>query len=214
MAAKNLTVNQNIELEINEGPYQGRYMSKISNITEEEITVMAVYDGELLPLRKNLPINVYFYGEHAVYRFKSSIKARVRNPIPMLVLIYPEKAERIQRRQYFRLKINEKVYYRFADNEQQANDYKETRIIDISGGGIKLVLNTELKMGDKLQFFIDIKPLQDILFTGKVVRITKLADRNTKAAGIKFINIKRNIQDKIISWIFEYQSKLRRRGML
>ena len=212
MAIKNLTVNQNIELEINEGPYQGRYISKISNITEEEITIMAIYDGELLPLRKNLPLNVYFYGEHAVYRFKSSIKERIRNPIPLLVLVHPEEVERIQRRQYFRLKVNKKIHYRLAANEQ--SDYKETRILDISGGGIKMVINTELEMGDKLQFFIDIAPLKEILFTGKIVRITKLADRNTKAAGIKFINVKRSIQDKIISWIFEYQSELRRRGML
>ena len=215
MPVDKLEINQNIELEINEGPYRGTYMSKISDISEDKIIVMAIYDGELIPLRKNLPINVYFNGEHAVYKFESRVEKRIKDPIPLMELKIPEEIKRIQRRQYFRLKVNKDAYYRLQeDKEKNKDDYIKTQIIDISGGGVKLVLESKLKKGDIIEIKLYINSLKESPITGKVVRITTLKDDYTKAAGIKFINIRYSIQDKIVGWIFDYQSELRRRGML
>ena len=217
MSEDYLDINQNIELEINQGPYQGRYMSKISDISEAEMTVMAIYDEELIPLRKNLPVDVYFNGEHAVYKFKSKVKKRYKDPIPLIVLSIPQEIKRIQRRQYFRLKVNKNIYYKLAKNDedkQKKEDYKKTQIVDISGGGVKMVLNNDLKKGDIIQILLKIDCLKQTPITGKVVRFITSEDGYTKFAGIKFIDIKRSIQDKIIGWIFDYQRDLRRRGLL
>src|SRR6056297_605726 len=200
-----LKINKNIELEINKGPYQGRYLSKISDISEAEMTVMAIYDGGLVPLRKNLPVNVYFYGEKAVYKFESRVKKRYKDPIPLIVLNIPEEIKRIQRRQYFRLKVNKDISYKLVqddEHKQQEEDYKKTQIVDISGGGVKMVLNDDLKKGDIIQILLKIDSLKEKAITGKVVRFITSEDGYTKFAGIKFINIKRSIQDKIVGWIF------------
>ena len=98
---KNLDVNQNIELLVPEGPYQGSYNSKVSDITEDEIMIMSVYKREeRIPLRKGLEVAVLYEGDSAFYSLKTEIIDRVRDPIPLLILKKTDEVNRIQRRSY------------------------------------------------------------------------------------------------------------------
>lgn len=215
MELDNLKVNQKVELEINQGPYRGTYPSKIEDITENKIKVMPPYvKGELLPLRKGLELKVYFTGDDAAFGFSSQVIERLKEPIPLLVILAPEEIVRIQRRDFFRLEVRKNVwYYRINKEGEPIEDLKKTVSSNLSGGGIRIVLDgQELNYGTMIQLFIDLPEIKDIPITGRVVQQYDLPDG--KAAGIEFVNISSRTRDQIIGWLFEYQRKLRRKGLL
>ena len=110
---KNLSINQNIELVISEGPYQGSYNSKVSDLLEEKIKVMAIYKREeLIPLRKGVEVQLLYEGDSAFYSLTTEILGREKYPIPTLILKRTNEVNRIQRRRYFRLQVNKKIKYK------------------------------------------------------------------------------------------------------
>jgi len=214
---QNLKINQKIEIEIPDGPYQGSYNSKVSDITEEEIKVMAIYERErLVPVSKGQEVNLLYEGDSAFYSLTTKILERMKDPIPSLVLKNTDQIERIQRRSYFRLKVNKDInYYVIKEHKDEKGqpDFKKTTAIDLSGGGLKMVLNEDLKINDRLLFDLQIDEL-DKLIEGKIVRIKYNTDGYSKTAGVEFVDMGRKDTDKIISYLFNYQRKLRRRGMI
>ncbi len=214
---QNLGINQKIEIEIPEGPYQGSYNSKVSDITEEVITVMAIYEREnVIPVSKGSEVNILYEGDSAFYSLTTKIIERVKNPIPSLILKNTDQIERIQRRSYFRVKVNKDIkYYVIKEHKDEEGqpEFKKTTAIDLSGGGLLMVLNDDLKINDRLLFNLQIDEL-DKLIEGEIVRIKYNTDGYSKTAGVEFVDMERKDIDKIISYLFNYQRKLRRRGMI
>lgn len=212
-----LYINQNIELIIDEGPYQGNYKSKVSDITPEGIKVMAIYKKEeIIPLRKGSKVEVLFEGDNAYYSLKTEVIKRIKNRVPLLVLKNNNKINRIQRRNFFRLKLTKQIeYILLEDNKDkiQKKDYQTTTAINLSGGGLLMVLKENMKINDRVLIDLNIDDI-DKMLKGKVVRIRYNKDGYSKTAGIKFIDLDRKDRDKIISYLFNYQRKLRRRGMI
>ncbi len=211
----NLNVNQQIELKIKRGPYHGTYPSKIEDITENQIKVMPPYvKGELLPLRQGLKLKVYFTGNNATFGFHSRVISRIKDPIPLLIILPPKEIVRIQRRDYFRLNVRESVKYRRINKDEESlEDLKETVTSDLSGGGVRIILEEEeLNPGTLVEVFIDLPEIEDVPIIGKVVQLYDLPEG--EAAGINFIDLHSRTRDQIIGWLFEYQRKLRRKGLL
>ncbi|MTI58802.1 MAG: hypothetical protein FH762_02230 [Firmicutes bacterium] len=215
-----LEVNQNFELVVRDSSFQGNYLSKIADISGGRIKVTAPFvHGEVVPLRINMGVEMYFTAEMAAYAYKTKIVDREMGEIPLLVLTYPDLKQRIQRREFFRLEVKEKVYYRLLDRELQAiTELKETTTIDISGGGVKMVFdnvkdsNNDIHKGRLMELFLQIPELGDTAIISKVVNVFDLPEGI--AVGIKFVEIDNYVREKIISWLFDYQRELRQRGML
>ena len=214
---QNLKINQKIEIEIPKGPYQGSYNSKVSDITKDKITVMAIYEREnVIPVNKGLEVNLLYEGDSAFYSLTTKIIDRVGSPLPSLILKNTDQIERIQRRSYFRLKVNKDIkYYVIKEHKKEEGqpDFKKTTAIDLSGGGLKMVLNEDLKINDRLLFDLQIDEFEKLI-EGKIVRIKYNTDGYSKTAGVEFVDMERKDTDKIMSYLFNYQRKLRRRGMI
>ncbi len=214
MSLDNLKINQNIEIEVINGYYQGKYLSKVSEINEKEIKIMAIYDEEDIPLIKDKPVKIFYEGAHAFYSFESRIKKIIEEPVTLLVLEIPDKVKRIQRRKFFRLKILEDVYYRLYKKCGYGHEFIKSKMLDISGGGIKILVNKDFMKGDKLEIMLTIEPLKGKTINAEIVRIDNIEKNTEKIAGLKFLDIDQEIQDEIISWMFNYQRKLGKKGML
>lgn len=214
---KLLSVNQNIELVVKEGQFEGSYNSKVADILDDEILIMAIYRREeLIPLRKGIKVDVLYEGDTAFYSLSTKITGRQKEPLAMLRIELTDNIERIQRRSFFRVQINKRIQYislkEQLDKETQP-EFKETTAIDLSGGGLLMVLKDGLKVNDRLLFNLNIEDL-DKLVEGKIVRIKYNKDGYSKTAGIEFVDLNRKDRDTIISYLFNYQRKLRRRGMI
>lgn len=209
-----IEVNQKFELIVEEGPYKGNYLSQVADITDDVIKVtVPLVHGEIIPLRLNQDVLMYFTGVQAAYSYKTKIIGREEGVVPLLHLAIPEEKYRIQRREFFRLEVREKVIYRILDDSlEPVSEFKETHTIDISGGGVKMFINEPVQKGMFLELFLQIPGLENVAIISQIVNIFDV--EAGLPVGIKFIEIDEYIQEEIISWLFDYQRKLRQRGLL
>ncbi|MFW6278809.1 MAG: flagellar brake protein [Bacillota bacterium] len=215
-AGLELEINQKVELEIKTGPYRGKYQSKIADIGNDTLKIMTpTHKGEILPIRKNLFLEVFYTDDDAAYRFFTRVLGRVKEPIPLLIAEIPSEVDRIQRRNYFRLEITKDVEYCRIDEEgEPLEEYKETKILDISGGGIKMNIEGDnLGIGTQLKIKLEIDALENNPVKGEVVQTYDLPE-GIKAAGIKFLDLEDSFRDEIVGWIFEKQREMRKKGLL
>src|SRR5690554_7531517 len=87
MGNDSLKINQKIDIVIEDGYYAGTYLSKISEIKDDSLRVIPPYlRGEIVPLRINQEIKVYFTGNNASYMFISRVLKREMEPVPLYTL--------------------------------------------------------------------------------------------------------------------------------
>ena len=215
MASGKLQVNKNIEIEVKDSAYAGVYQSKISQINEDTIEVLTpIENSEIVPLRKGTVLKVFYTGQRAAYKFKSQIIDRFKEPIPTLIIKYPQEVNRIQRRDYFRLEYQLDLKYCLVDEEgSNISDFHETVTCDISGGGIRMVLNEELEVNTIIKLFITgIPQIEQDSIIGEIVNIYDSI--SGKAAGVEFVDITAKTQDEIVGWLFDKQREMRKKGLI
>ncbi|MFW6030231.1 MAG: flagellar brake protein [Halanaerobiales bacterium] len=212
-----LKINDKIDIQVDSGPYQGKYLSKVAEIDSNIIKVTSPFvKGEVVPIRIGQVLKLYFTGDTAAFNFPAKVLDRQLDPIALLILEQIEEVKRIQRREYFRLEAKKEVNYRIIEDplnidEDDAN-LKKSETLDISGGGIKLLVDDDFPREGFIELLIDIPGIEKTPIYGKVVNNYNLAD--ARAVGVRFIDIGHAVQEKIISWLFEYQRQLRKRGLL
>ncbi len=222
MGLENLSVNQDIDLEVKKGPYKGSYESRVADIKDEVIEILTPYrEGNLVPLRQGLEVVIFFAGETAAFKFITTVENRRSEPVPVLCLGKPEEDDlvKIQRRNHFRLEARKKVWYRALDDDWEPveEEFSETHTLDISGGGVKMLVprDYEVVEGDFLELKLDIEEIEEVPIISEVVnKYNRPNIPDKKPLGIQFVDIDRNTRDLLMGWMFEYQRKLRRKGLL
>lgn len=216
---KKLKINQSIDIEVKKGLYKGTFPSKIDEVNEENVKILAPYrNGEIVPLREGTEVNIFFTGNDAAYKFNSEIIERIKEQVKLLVITPPEDIVRIQRRDYFRLDVKKDAKYRKLDDYELGDkidcnkDFIESQTIDLSGGGVRLVNESDLEEGDFIELMIDLSGIKEVTILGEVKQEYSLP--NGEAVGVEFKDISRQARDEIIGWLFDYQRELRKKGML
>ncbi|MFW5981245.1 MAG: flagellar brake protein [bacterium] len=213
-----LKVNEKVDIIVKTGPYQGKYLSKIAEMDSDKIKVTSPFiKGEVVPLRLEQIVNLYFTSDIAAYTFPARIIERQSEPLALITIEKIGELKRIQRREFFRLDAKKKVKYRLIEDpldpeEDEPIELKETETIDISGGGIKMNVDNDFPREGFVELYLDLPEIDSIPIFGKIVNEYSLADG--RAVGIKFLDIARAVQEKIISWLFDYQRQLRKKGLL
>ncbi len=220
MEINDLSVNQDVEIEVKQGPYKGSYSTRIADIHEDTIDILTPYkDGALVPLRQGLEVSIFFAGESAAFKFSAEIIGRAQEPVPIIRVRKPENDEmvKIQRRQHFRLEVRKKVWYRLVNEDWEPVDeeeFKETHTMDISAGGLKILIPLYVELNEG-EIKVDIEDIEGVPIISEVANYYSMPDLPDKnAVGIKFLDINRRTRDALMGWLFEYQRKLRRKGLL
>ncbi len=142
-----------------------------------------------------------------------------RNKVPVMVIRQETELFRVQRRSYYRLQYSCEVKYRpfklpaLGSNEEQ---FRTTNTIDVSGGGMCLLTSEKLEKNIFLECVIILEKDVEIKAVGKIVD-TK--EENTGGLtrwknGIQFERISENSRERIISFVFREQQRLRRKGLV
>ena len=72
-----IEVNQKFELIVVDGPYKGNYLSQVADLPGDMIKVtVPLVHGEIIPLRVDLDVLMYFTGDQAAYSYKTKIIGR------------------------------------------------------------------------------------------------------------------------------------------
>ncbi len=145
---KILKILNTVEVEVlSEKEYEGSYLCKIEDIENGNLHIsLPIEKGHFIPLRAGALIRINITQNDGVYSFSEHILKRVMSPYSHFVIKYPQKIQRIQRRNYVRLMLNLPIEFKIDDNE---NKYKGVSI-DLSGGGVFLVTQKQLEIGQQL----------------------------------------------------------------
>lgn len=100
---------------------------------------------------------------------------------------------------------------RIDDCEEEQNQLPDCETIDISGNGVKLLLNNDIKIGEVLFISLDLfgYPTPRFEVYGKVVRRTSVPAITGEMyyAGIEFINLEDSKREQLINFTFHQQRK-------
>ncbi len=238
-----LGINDNVYLEILEGPLKGRaFITRVEDITKENVVLGAPYDAEkkfYVYLRGGTKVRVSFPKRDAVYQFNSIVRDSSTGRLPLLFLSRPKELLRFQRREFVRLDDVIPVTYKVAIPEDMDVKYKlinpkELKNIDfekdeeeflngftknISGNGMLLIIKKDMaKIGNLLEISFQLpgRP-KEFHVIGEIVRIAnevKVDYPDEIGVGVKFVKINERDRTEIVKYIFDKQREMIKKGLV
>lgn len=218
MAKEKPKINQKVQVNIKNYPYEGCYSSRVEEISSERIVLAAPFKGSnVIPLHIGDVITVTYWTETAGYSFTTEIVDTNYGNLPTITIKHPRQIERIQRRKYLRLPATIPVTYRVLNNPEKSDVY-HSFTLDISGGGVLICSPVCLSYNDKLDITLALPQKGEINVVGRVLRIEERIDKKSRIRsyllGIEFLEINEPDRDKIIAFIFDMQRRMRRKGLI
>lgn len=176
-----------------------------------------IYEGRIFLIHRDTQIGVLYEHKGDLFRFQAVVFDYKKSGNIHLLKIKPTgQIERYQRRTFFRFKCLLDLRYRFKKRnegkERFKDEYENTVIKDISGGGMCILLNEKPCIDWLLDGILNIG--SDIKFKGKIVHVKTISEEGKYKyeSGVEFTEIKNNDREKIISYIFDSQRKLLNKG--
>ncbi|HEY3315704.1 MAG TPA: PilZ domain-containing protein [Bacillota bacterium] len=221
------SVNQRLSVEVLAGTLAGRYSSQFVDERAEGFVIAApITQGVALAAPAGTLLKVDWTGESAVYSFESELLKLESGVIALWVITKPEVTQRMQRRTHVRLDASLPILYTILAHPNDPNPELSAqqnmtvfrgRTRDLSGGGSMLVIDQKLESGTLVDMEIQLRPRETINLMGEIVRIIKSEEKGRIVehwTGVKFLDVNEREMDTIISFIFEEQRRLRRRGLI
>ena len=128
----------------------------------------------------------------------------------------PAEVQKIQNREFVRVSADYTVILRPLNEYGAMGDMIITRITDISGGGIALTNDKDLPVGSKAVVELTSIPGVGMLrITGQIMRCVpvKNATTPTYQIGVKFLDMSKVHQNKLVKFIFEIQRQSLAKGI-
>ncbi len=210
---KLIPIGQKVVVYISEGNFKGTYSSYIYDMDDSGIYILMPTNenGLKAVIRTNDKVNISFVAKNG-YRigFDVAVSDIIReNSKVIYKLKKPQKAVKIELRENFRVSvlIDAEIYY-FKDGKITKS---QGTIIDISAGGVKLSCEEDLQIRDKL--FLNFKLGEQMLegVEAEVVRRAVTGEEGIKHYGLKFSNMDKNKEDKIIKFCINKQIEMARK---
>lgn len=191
-------INSKIEISWNDGYYK----SNIENVDENSIYIsIPIKEGQYIPLRKGEQIEVVYYYDNDIYKFYTVVTDRQIDRIPLILLAKPKEVFKVQRRKFVRVPIVRNIEYAKVEKNTSLKPLKAI-MVDLSGGGIRIKINEDIKLGNKLITYIPLGQEQLIL-KGEVVRLEKGEDTKKYICGVNFTELDERSREKLIRFIFQ-----------
>ena len=204
MTKINMKLNGNVIIEYNDESYK----SVIQNLEEDCFCIsVPVRDHEYLTLDTGEVLEMFYYIDGSSYfKYKAEILERViEGNIPMYKLSEPYNIEKIQRRDFVRVSLVERVFYRKEYVEDKK--WEKGFLLDLSGGGLRIKISEETELDDTLLVNIFVGE-EKISVLGKVIRLEKTPEKEY-ICGLEFIDIEERKRDKIVGKVFAQMRKQR-----
>lgn len=143
-------LNQKIEI-VYEGPDgldTRSYYSRIEEVSDDSLSIVVPYNrGLYLPPRVGAEFGAVVITEKGLYSFETKLLKYIRTPVPMWVILMPDKIRKIQRRSFVRL--NTSIYVTIAAPDETMTN-KSIMTKNISGGGLQLISEKPLAVGESM----------------------------------------------------------------
>ncbi|MCI8327517.1 MAG: flagellar brake protein [Lachnospiraceae bacterium] len=211
------------------------YKSKIQEIYEnEDIDIsMPMEEGKYILLRLGGRYEFSFYTKRNLFRGVGQVKERFKaNNIHMLKIELKTQLRKLQRREYYRFPCMMDIkYYRLSEdllkvgdadqilevlqNERALEDPNAATILDISGGGARIVSKEKFEDNEYILMGLQLVTEnidKEYCIIGRVVSCREMIPQEKRyEARIEFIMRDHEVREDIIRYIFEEERRIRRR---
>ena len=199
------------------------YVSKIYDIMSNDILqiAMPIYDGKIVPLSVNDKYSACFYTDRGLLQCNVIVTARYKSGnLFFLEVRMLGELSKVQRRAYYRYaclldgKLRIVSDDEFTTGELDNPDIPEMdlpwddiRILDISGGGAKIVTNKHIDRNEvgKIRFMLSTD--EERMFFNLFARILSCTPSRGRAGlyelRLEFMKITHEDRDRIVKYIFE-----------
>jgi len=213
-----LSTNSKMDLQINgEGVY---YRSSVHEINSEYIAVhIPSHFGTNVSLMPGDSVKGRIYADDAQYVFNSTVLGQKLERVVLYLLAVPSKLKRIQLRDYVRVQtILPITYYLVKEEDQSVQDEaKETFSVDLSGGGVNLLVNEPVPVNAllNLQFSVKDHRNNDVTINAiaRVKRKDPVRDSKKNSLGLSFESISEKDRDILIGFLFRKLLEQKRLGV-
>lgn len=197
-----------------EGMLSAAHETVIRRVAEDGVHIdrpQGVRDPLNLRPGDEVTLMVQLHGR--LYTFASRVLDAPDIPVTAVLVAHPHEVEHVERRQFFRLLTSiDPRYAARTDGEGQELERLDARILDLSGGGVQLRVDRWLPVGAhvRLIFSLDADPAE-VDVTMLVLAVQRPDSRHTfYRLNCRFREIAREVQERIIRFIFQQQRMLRK----
>jgi c-di-GMP-binding flagellar brake protein YcgR len=205
-------VNDIIQVKVIEDPNSLSYRSRVEDVVEDQMIIgWPTSNGVLVPIHLDGHISLSFVREDAAYVFLGVVQDRKKEPFPVLNIRVLGLPERIQRRQFFRMKVPIGLEIRGVmslPNNPQADLFIETQTYDLSGSGLAIRSEIPIPVDTIVEAKLTLDDLPPLKLTAKAVSSELITTRhNTKLShvGFNFLDLKEGQRMRIIRYLFRMQ---------
>ena len=203
------------------------YCSQLIEIQDEiqiKIT-MPTIGTNLVPLTPGMMYDCVFYTSQGLRQGLFQVISRFKEGnLPIIIMEIKSSLRKVQRREFYRMECTLPLKYRIADKREKIPkerfrdlEWKNGVVLDLSGGGMRFVVEEPIKNDDFLQFkmVLSVKEeYRELYIYGDVVH-SKTKENNIRLheCRTQFNRISEADQDYIVSYVFETERKKRNREL-
>lgn len=175
------------------------------------------HDKETMELLRGDPVTLVVQMHGRMYTCSSKVLDLQEIPSESILLEYPTEVRHNERRQFYRLLTS--ITPRYAAQTTAEGDEiqrLDVRILDISGGGVQMRCDESISIGARIRlvFMLEEDPVQlDVTVMALAVQNPD-ATRRFHRLNAKFVDVEREVQERIIRYIFRQQMLLRQRQVM
>lgn len=216
---KYLQLDEKINLVLENGYDRHEYVSRVENINEDGTieVLIPIYRNRIIYIKNDTILKVIVSREGAIYEFRAKIVNKLFGVIPLLKLERISDINKIQRRNYYRLKVVKSIKFRKIVNlkEKIFEEYVNAVSVDISGGGLCFSSTADLEINDLIEINMELSGKNITIFCKVLRREIKEDDEfNRFLYGVSFEKIAEFERNIIMRFIFEEQRKLAKKGLI
>jgi len=211
-----IKLNMRMEVEMLINHHTEYLPTRVEGIDAGSITLsIPMWQGSLIRVypKQKLSVRTFYHGSY--YGFDTTVVERRLQPLPLLVVDYPQRIQRVdQRRKYVRVDARLPVrFHLLSDNNNDFSAY-EAYTVNISAGGLLLSTEVPIKKGQELLVQIYL-PEAGVTCKAKAVRVYKESDSLAKGrAALKYEDISEQDRDRIAGFVVTMQRELIKKGLL
>jgi c-di-GMP-binding flagellar brake protein YcgR len=212
---------QPILLEVPEGDNTGTYPSLVLDFTEGESLIVGVplERGREVRIGPETPVNVQIVRPDGMYVMPSRVLQRDARA-PALLLGWPARQDRVQRRNHVRVDVMVQVDVWIRATEGTKVGEEARRIgavsIDLSAGGVRLALPEPLEVDTQVRVQLRLPDGEAANVEARVLRIGETAEAKPSArhwAAVEFVGMLESVRKEITRYVFDIQRDQLRKGV-
>lgn len=193
------------------------FVSQIVNIQEEYVDILIpIYKKRDVHLKQGSLLKLVVMKEDAIYELKTVLSEKLFGSIPLLRLKGISEINKIQRRDYYRLRIFREIEVRqiIDKNEKKYGESFKGNLQDISSGGLMFSTKEQFDEKDLLEFTLDLNDHKMVVLGIVVRRNLNESYRSPYSYGIKYVDLNMADRNAINRFIFEEQRRLIKKGLI